>query len=502
MCNAEQASVIDFLSRPETYGLDGNAVERLETHISVVFLAGQRAFKLKRAVKFPYLDFSTLDMRREACRREIVINRRTAPDIYLSVLPVTRDADGRLALGGSGTPVEWLVEMVRFDQDGLFDRRAASGRLGRPLLEDTAQAIAAFHQAAEILRDHGGAAAMTAIVNNNDRCFAQAPKGTFDSVEIERLRRQSTDRVDRLAVVLDRRRAEGRVRRCHGDLHLRNIVEIGGAPRLFDAIEFSEDLACIDVLYDLAFLLMDLDHRNLRDGACVVLNRYTDITADEAGLATLPLFLSLRAAIRSHVSAAANQTEAGRAYLRQALAYLEPSPPRLIAVGGLSGTGKSSLAAGLAPSIGRAPGARLLRSDVLRKRLAGRDAFDRLGPEAYTPEMSRRTYQALCETSTTVLEGGHSVIADAVFADPGERGSIEAVAARAGVSFQGLWLVAPASLLEERVSGRRRDASDATAEVVRHQLGYDLGTIGWNKIDAAGPPADSLAAAKLACGIG
>ena len=496
----DQKGTVEFLAGSRAHG-GKQPVERIDTHISHVFLAGDCALKLKRAVRFPYCDFSTADKRRDACRRELEINRRTAPDLYKAVAAVNRDADGQLSLDGPGEAIDWVVVMVRFDQSQLFDRLARTGGLDRTLMEDTAEAIARFHDWAAILTAAGGADAMAEVVAINRRSFAESPEGTFEAEKLDRLASDSDRWIERLSTRLDTRRARGRVRDCHGDLHLRNLVQLNGKPTLFDAIEFNEKFSQIDVIYDLAFLLMDLDHRALGDMGTVVLNRYLDIGGDDDGLAPLPLFLSLRAAIRAHVTAAAGEMAVARTYLDQALAYLTPPAPRLIAVGGLSGSGKSRLALGLAPWLGPAPGARVLRSDVLRKRLAGIPTFDRLGPQGYTSEMTARTYATLVETVRETLLNGHSAIADAVFSRPAERAGIERVAREMDVPFLGIWLDAPADVRSNRVADRRRDASDATPEVVRRQLDYDLGEIAWTRLRAAGPFEETLAAARRVAGV-
>jgi hypothetical protein len=226
-----------------------------------------------------------------------------------------------------------------------------------------------------------------------------------------------------------------------------------------------------------------------------LLNRYMARRWDIPGLALFPLSLATRAVVRAHVnptiaeslddaSAADELCEEGRHYLRQALAYLAPPPPRLIAVGGLSGTGKSTLARALAPSIGAAPGALVLRSDVIRKLLCGREPEDPLDAEAYAPEMSRRVYDRILEGARQALDAGHAVIADAVYARPEERRGLEELAADLGVPFQGIWLEAPETVLVNRVEGRTGDASDADARVVGRQLTYDLGDVAWARLDA------------------
>ncbi len=507
----DQSEVVALLSRPETFGAGVDTVDRVETHVSLVFMGGDRVLKLKRAVKLPYLDFSTAGLRRGACEAEVAINRRTAPHLYRGVVAVTREAGDGLALSGTGPAVDWLVDMARFDEDTLFDRLARRGALDRTLMEDLADAIASFHGEAEPRPDRGGAAATAAIIANNAQCFAQCADGILDDDAVVRLNAGAAAAVARLAPALDRRREALRVRHCHGDLHLRNIFLDAGRPTLFDAIEFDPALADIDVAYDLAFLLMDLDHRGLRDLANVVLNRYLDLTADGGGLEVLPLFLSMRAAIRCHVDATAagigDRDEAAAlaaeaaAYLEKGLAYLAPPPPRLVAIGGLSGSGKSRLARVVAPDLGAAPGARIARSDVLRKRLAGVGSETRLGAEGYTPEMTERTYAAVYDEVRESLAAGHAVVADAVFARPEERDAIAAVADAAGVPFAGLWLEAPAAAMETRIRERRRNASDATPEVMRRQLDYDVGEMTWTRIDSGGSREATVAAAREALGL-
>ena len=360
-----QDAVIALLADPRTYGADVRAVERVDTHISALFLAGERVYKLKRAVRFPYLDFSSVALRRAACEAEVALNRRTAPDLYLGTVAVTRDGVGTLALDGRGEPVEWLVVMRRFDQDTLFDRMAERGALTAPLMEALAEAIARFHRDAEIKRAAGGAAGMRHATDGIAKAFAEAPAGVFDSARVARYVEATERALEAAAPLLDARCRDGFVRHCHGDLHLRNICLHDGKPTLFDALEFDEALASIDVLYDLAFLLMDLGYRGLDALAAITFNRYLEATEDHGGLAALPLFLSSRAAIRAHVTASTIGTakpdkrgalvEAARRYLDLALRFLDPPAPRLVAVGGLSGTGKSTLARALAAYVGPFP---------------------------------------------------------------------------------------------------------------------------------------------------
>lgn len=507
----DQTETIAFLSRPDAYGLAA-PVERVDTHGAVVFLAGDRAYKLKRAVWLPYLDFSTIEKRKAVCEAELRLNRRTAPELYLGVERVGRQPDGTLAIG-QGTAVDWVVVMQRFPADALLDTMARQGPLPSRLVRDLADAIAAFHDTAGVVTG-GGAARVRAVIDGNRNSMAALPAGLLAASQCDRLHALSLAKLDRLAPLLDRRAAAGLVRHCHGDLHLANICLWEGRPILFDCLEFDPELATTDVLYDIAFLLMDMWQRGLRSEASLAFNRYCDMRGEAEGLAAMPLFLSMRAAVRAHVSASAAQRQeraiaretslqAARGYLAAALAFLEPVESRLVAIGGLSGTGKSTLAGQLAPLVGTAPGARWLRSDVLRKRMAGVAPEDRLPAQAYAPETSAAVYHALMEAASRTLQAGTSVIIDAVFADASERAAIAEVARRSGVPFAGLWLEAPPEALRARVTSRRGDASDANAAVVDRQLGYAVGDLGeWQPTDASGTPAEVAAHACQQLGVG
>jgi aminoglycoside phosphotransferase family enzyme/predicted kinase len=504
----DQRDVIDFLSNSSSYGAATERVDIIETHVSLVFLVGDRAYKLKRAVKLPYLDFSTAEQRRAACEAELALNRRTAPSLYLEVRPLTRAADGAVGFGIEGPAVEWVVVMRRFDQAALFDELATTHRLTAALMTELADHIAAFHQAAEQRPGYGGAASLTAVAETNHCCLMAARDAGFASERISEIRQRSLERLAAVGALLDRRAAAGKVRRGHGDLHLRNVCLFEGRPTLFDCLEFSDELASVDVLYDLAFLLMDLEHRGLADFANLMLNRYLDLTGEDDGLAAMPLFLSLRAAIRAHVTAAAMERAAqpaakagmgaeARSYLDLCALLLKPGSRRLVAIGGLSGTGKSTLAAALAPSLA----ARVLRSDVIRKRLFEVAPETPLPASAYTSQVSRRVYRALRRKAAEALAAGYSVIVDAVSLKPEERRSFEAVAEAAGVPFAGLWLAAPAKTMDRRLRARRNDVSDASPEVLAQQLRQDPGTMDWVRIDTAAGPEKCLTAARCALGL-
>ena len=311
MITEDQTAIVEFLASASTHG--GQTVDCIDTHASCIFLAGPRAYKLKRAVRFDYLDFSTSERRRLFCEAELRLNQRTAPSIYRRVVSVTREPDGSLALNGSGVAIEWLVEMNRFPQEALFDRLAAAEQLDPSLMSPLAEAIAAFHGAAERRLDHGGTTGMAWVVDGNAAGFAEFGTTCLDEAASARLIDDSRRELHRQAGLLDSRRESGSVRECHGDLHLRNIVLLDGRPTLFDGVEFNDEISCTDVFYDLAFLLMDLWRRRLPRHANALFNRYLRETADRGGVALLPLFLSCRAAVRAKTSATAADFRASRA---------------------------------------------------------------------------------------------------------------------------------------------------------------------------------------------
>jgi len=498
-----QVEVVAFLSSPAAYEPAPVSVERIVTHAAMVFLAGDEAYKIKRAVTYSYLDFSTLEKRLATCKHEFEINRDNAPGLYLGVVPIVRRSDGKLSIGGIGDIIEWAVRMRRFEAKNLLSNLYASNPPSDPTIRDLAEAVVRLHRGAMPLTTPDGAARIGAIVEELRDALAEHP-GRLPAEAVERFIELADTELDRNRLCLKLRGRRGCIRRCHGDLHLGNIVAIDGEPVLFDAIEFDDEMATIDVLYDLAFLLMDLDIRGFRRSANMLLNRYLTLSKtglDLYGLAALPLFMGLRAAIRAMVALQRGHDrqaddEAWR-YLDRALGYLKRVRPRLIAVGGCSGTGKSTLARGLAPLIGRSPGAVHLSSDSERKELAGVPELQRLGPAGYTPEVTAAVYRRLQSKATRALRSGCSVVVDATFLRPQDRGAIEAVAGRVGVTFTGVWLATLQPLASARVASRQADASDATTDVVERQFAATSPPEDWIAVDASGTIEQTLAAAAL-----
>ncbi len=486
-----QAPVVDLLSDPATHG--GEPVTQVVTHISRIFLAGPWAWKLKRAIRTNYLDFSTLKNRERICLREIEVNANAA-DIYVGVVPVTQD-EGVLRLGGEGDPVEWLVKMRRFDRELELDRLEESGRLTITIIERLADQVASLHTGAQVVREYGDAQDVRARIEQIAGALAQA-EGGGRSADWSRLALAECERWVRL---IDRRQSFGRVRRCHGDLHLGNIVLIGERPTPFDAIEFNEAIASIDVLYDLALTLSGLLLREQRQLANALLSRYLGATRDYAGLSLIPLFLSMRGAVQAMTAGARHES----AHAARACAFaeeaLEPrARPRLIAIGGSSGSGKTTLARALAPEAAPLTGAVVIRSDVIRKRLAGVAPERALAPESYTPVRDQRVLARMAYDARSALRAGAAVVLDATFLAPEARACVRSLAQAAGVRFDGIWLEVPTAAAARRVGERKADASDATAEVVRRQAERASAPAGWTRVDASGAPDGVLNGARQA----
>lgn len=503
-----QDDVLAFLANPAMHG--GAPVRRIDTHAAAVFLAGERALKIKRAVKFPFLDFSTRERRKAALEAELDVNSRFAPDLYRRVIAITRKPDGGLALGGEGSAVEWALEMRRFDETATLDHLAERGRIGLALADALGRVIAQAHARAPRAEPAPWIAALGDYIAQNEEAFGETPD-LFLPDDVQKLTQASQTRLAQITPLLAARGEAGLIRRIHGDLHLGNIVLIGGKPVLFDAIEFNPIVGSGDLLYDLAFVLMDLIGRDLPAQANALFNRYlteTDRDSDLDALAALPLFISLRAAIRAKVTAARLATStsekaddiraAARAYFSLALATIAPKPPRLIAVGGLSGTGKSMLARALAAEIGPTPGAVVLRSDVMRKRMFDHAETQKLPQDAYTRETTKKLYMRLNDRAQRIVQSGHSAIIDAVFAREDERDAAEDAACASGVPFSGLFLTAELATRMARVTTRTGDASDADAAVAQRQEDYDLGSLDWARVDASGTPDETLANARRA----
>ena len=475
-----ESELIDWLTR--------RSDRMIETACARIFLAGPTAWKLKRNVDLGYVDFSTADRRKWALDRELSFNRPAAPDIYRRVLTITREADGGFAWEGEGEAVDYALEMRRFDDGAVLS--ANPDLLDGDMADQLGRAIARFHGVAP-LRPKGGWSAMAFTVGSNAHLLRDLTD-RLDHHRVELLVSMTAEALAAQQKLLKSRAASGFARRCHGDLHLANILVEDGKPILFDCIEFNDVLSDLDVLYDLAFLLMDLDFRGRREAAVRVQSAYLDEAARTVsqglweGLTLLPLMLSVRAGVRAHVSAHSGDLDLSRAYVDAAITHLSPGPPVLAAVGGLSGSGKSTIARAIAPGLGPAPGAVVLRTDEIRKRLANVSPTTRLPDSAYAGDLYGRSYDALIEEARAILKAGRGVVLDATFIDGGLRGRAEQLARDCGVPFHGIWLEAPLATLKARVAGRTGDASDATVATLDDQRARLTAEATWTRLDTSG----------------
>lgn len=481
----------------------------IETHAARVVVVGSLAYKVKKRVRLPFLDFTTPAERHRALARELELNRPHAPDLYHRLVSITREPSGRLALDGTGHIIDWALEMKAFEQQNLLAEIVRKGPLNPSLADALAKMIASYHRASSPAYAIDGA---QRIEETLAPLLARLEaSSSIDRSTLATLTKRVRALYHERTPLAEGRALAGAVRRCHGDLHLGNIVLIAGEPVPFDALEFDERLATIDVLYDLAFILMDLLHRGQAPAANRIFNGYmkqAPIGNEIEGLPLLPLFLAMRAMVRAVVAETRSEQpgadlEAERREVRTLVALaahvITPPPPRLIAVGGFSGTGKSTTAAALAHLVGAAPGALHLRSDVERKKLFGVDEHEHLDKTHYTERVSDEVYRIMLLKAERALAAGHSVIVDAVFAKPTERRTVQAISERSKVPFSGLWLDAAADVMIDRVTARRGDASDADTTVVNSQLAMNTGKIEWMRLSSHGTPEDtsSRAAAKL-----
>ena len=461
-------------------------ITRVDTHLSHIFLTGDLAFKLKRAVRLPFADFESGEARRAACEAELAVNAPLARPLYLDVRPVTRATDGRFCIGGGGTVTDWVVAMRRFDQSDQFDQLARAGELTRGLVEGAVDVVARAHAAtcANLL------AGYTADYRHVIEGLHQTEEHGAARMGLHATSPLLFERLDfelaHVSELIEQRRRQGKVRRGHGDLHLRNICVFQGTPTPFDALEFDARLATTDVLYDLAFLLMDLCRIGLNAHANAAMNRYWDVVnEDETALSLLPFFMALRAAVRMAVSVEAGDLAEARIYRALSFDLLTRGLPVLVAIGGLSGVGKSAVAETLAPHLPGAAGARLLRTDVLRKRAANLRLDEKAEENIYAPERRAEIYDEMATRAAAAVHAGASVVADATF-QAGSTRDLIAGAAR-GAHFHAYWLEASLSVRAARVSSRVGNASDANVAVATAQEEPRDLSSSWRRVDADRP---------------
>lgn len=478
-----EAEWLDALERPDAYAPPVAQVVHLQTHISHVFLAGDFAYKIKKAVDLGFLDFSTVERRRFFCEEELRLNRRLAPDLYLEVLPVVRTEDG-VRMGGEGEVLEYAVKMRRFEQRDLLSQRKVTSEL---IDRITAQ-VTSFHQRIEMADPHtpwGEPGQLIEPMLQNFRQIRELGLPFVDERKLGCLEQWTRDRHAALEPLLQQRKQEGFIRECHGDMHLGNMALLEGRLVIFDGIEFNPALRWIDVMSEVAFLVMDLEQAGQRDLAWRFLNGYLEITGDYQGAVVLDFYKLYRAMVRAKVAAIrASQADlnsgefdaAGREfqrYLQLAADYVVDGAPRLMITHGVSGCGKSRLARQLRE---RLPAIHL-RSDVERKRLAGLNMGARSQSAAekgiYTPEATRRTYARLADLAELLLRAGYQVLVDATFLQREQRTAFRVLAAGLQVECVILDLRADQAVLYERVRARLAkgaDPSEADERILQRQL--------------------------------
>ncbi len=476
------AQLIRALRDPTRHAAGTERVDLRETHISCVLLAGEIALKIKKPVDLGFLDFSTLEARHRCCEEELRLNQRTAPDLYLDVIPITGSA-AEPVLGGDGPPIEFAVRMRRFPEDALLDVMAREGRLSADCIEALAVRLAEFHQRLEPAAADAPfstpAQILAAALQNFAQIRATAGRDIPEDL-LRELERWTVGEHAALAQQFEARRRDGFVRECHGDLHLGNIVMQGGVPTPFDGIEFNPALRWIDVMSEIAFLVMDLEEHGLAPLAFRFLNAYLETGGDYAGLAVLRFHLVYRALVRAKVACirahqgAVQRTDAAvLRYLEYARRVAHDRRGALILMQGLSGSGKTTIARGLCESLRAVH----LRSDVERKRLHG------LAPQArtaggfatgiYSPEDTERTYKHLALLARHAIAAGYPVIIDATFLAARHRAQFRALAHETGVPFAIAACEAPDAVLRERVRHREAgdaDASDAGPAILEGQI--------------------------------
>ena len=483
MTDAPSNGLIKALQNPELYDHPVREFQVLETHISWVILTGDYAYKIKKPMDFGFLDFSTLDRRKHFCGEELRLNKRLADSLYLDVLPITGSAETP-ALGGSGEAFEYAIRMRQFGQDGLFDKQQERGALDPEQLTSLARQVAAFHETLPPVAIDKPLGTPDAVFAGMQENFDQIRPMIDDKAlldQLDNLEAWTRATFERCQPLIEKRHADGFVRECHGDLHLANITVHDGDVTVFDCIEFSEPFRWIDVINDLAFLLMDLESRGENRLANLVLNHYLEYRGDFQALPLLTLYKAYRALVRGKIALftmgnpslsddeKANLLQRYREYAQLAEDYSSFPNPYLLATTGLSASGKSVISKNMATELGLIR----LRSDVERKRLFGLGPLDKsksgIGQDLYTDEANQQTYQRLAELSGGLLLAGLPVIVDSACLKLSERDLLTDVAENLGLPFALIHCEATEETRKQWIRERDGDASEATEELLEAQ---------------------------------
>ncbi|NWF39801.1 AAA family ATPase [Mariprofundus sp. NF] len=459
---------------PAIYPHPAEQIEMIQTHISWVFLAGEYAYKFKKPVNFSFLDFSSLEKRKYFCKRELELNRRISPAIYLGMHHICRQGES-YQLDGDGEVVDYCLKMHRFSQSDLLNERLNNGNFDAAWMDALACDTAGFHHSSAANREIDHIALLqNHIALNLDAASRHIGTG-LNRQTIQSLTQFARRELATLQPLLEARQSDGHIRHCHGDLHLKNITLIDGYPRLFDCIEFNDDFSTIDTMSDVAFLIMDCDAHGRPDLGMRFLSRYLEFSGDYSGLKLLPLYLFYRATVRGKVACLlADELEGEKRslqlseaadYFELALACTGREQSSLFAIGGLSGSGKSHLAL-LGCGVERAI---MIRSDATRKRIAANHP----DLELYGNQMHINTYNAMFAAAKTTIDAGFSVILDATFIHPDSRLHLKQLTDSSAAPLHFFWLDIEETILREQIKKRQiaaNDISDADLHVLDLQL--------------------------------
>jgi uncharacterized protein len=455
-------------------------IQLIQTHVSYVLLTGDYAYKLKKPVNFGFLDFSTLEKRQHFCQEELRLNKRGAAELYLEVLPITLEGEQHI-LGGTGDPVEYAVKMRQFPQETLLSSLFAEGKLKETDLEELGRVVAQYHAKTETndyIRSFGEVSQIRAAFDENYEQTAKYIGGPQTQAQFDETKAYTERFFAERQELFQRRIQNDYIRECHGDLHLRNICLWQDKILLFDCIEFNEPFRFVDVMFDIAYAVMDLEAQQRPDLSNAYLNTYVEQTGDWEGLEVLPIYLNRQSYVRAKVTSfllddpsvpATVKEEASKTaaqYYKLAWEYTKPKQGKLILMSGLSGSGKSTTAKYLA----RQTGAIHLRSDAVRKHLGGIPLYERGGDDLYTPEMTQKTYARLLNLGIILANQGYTVILDAKYDKQELRQEAIAQAQKHQLPLQIIYCTAPLEVVRERLVNRTGDIADATVDLLASQL--------------------------------
>lgn len=481
MTQSEMPDFIQAMLQPAFYPHPVKApIQLIQTHVSYVFLTGDYAYKVKKPVNFGFLNFSTLEARQHFCLEEIQMNRQIAPEIYLDVLPITQIDNQHFVLNGAGQAVEYVLKMREFPQEDLFLSLFEQGKLTESHLEELGKIVAQFHSTAQTndyIRSFGEVAQIRQAIDENYQQTDQYISTAQTQQQFDETKQFTDTFFEHRQELFKSRIQNNKIRECHGDLHLRNICLWKNKIQLFDRIEFNEPFRFVDVMYDVAFAVMDLEARNRKDLGNAFLNTYVEQTGDWEGLQVLPLYLSRQAYVRAKVTSfLLNDSGVPEAAKKEALAtatdyyklawnYTQKRQGKLILMSGLSGSGKTTVARHLARKLG----AIHLRSDAVRKHMAGIALTEKGGAELYTTEMNQKTYNRLLELGIQLANLGWTVILDAKYDQEAGRQNAIAQSQNHQLPIEIIHCTAPENILRDRLNARTDDVSDATADLINQQ---------------------------------